>query len=110
MLTSSPRRWRFRQGKRKFTVKVDGAYEANDDIVLRRFATSGFGVAYLPSYFVRDQIAGGKLVALLGDFMPEALPICLVYPSRQLLSPSKRLFIDHLLERVEPHAFAAIPD
>jgi len=109
-LTSSPRRWRFRQGKRRFTVKVDGAYEANDDIVLRRFAASGFGVAYLPSYFVRDQIAGGELVPLLGAFMPEALPICIVYASRQLLSPAKRILIDHLVERVEPKAFARIAD
>jgi len=109
-LTRSPRRWRFQQGKRKFTVKVDGTYEANDDIVLRRFATSGFGVAFLPSYFVRDGIARGELLPLLGAFMPEPLPICVVYPSRQLLGPAKRLLIDHLVDRMEPNPFARTSD
>jgi LysR family transcriptional regulator for bpeEF and oprC len=107
-LTKSPRRWRFQRGKRKFTVKVDGAYEANDDIVLRRFATSGFGVGCLPGYFVRDQIASGELSLLLGEFMPEPLPICIIYPSRQFLSPAKRTLIDHLVERVEPGSFAQV--
>jgi len=107
-LTKSPRRWRFQQGKRKFTVKVDGAYEANDDIMLRRFAASGFGVACLPNYFVRDQIGSGELSPLLGAFMPEPLPICIIYPSRQLLSPAKRVLIDHLVERAEPGSFAQV--
>jgi LysR family transcriptional regulator for bpeEF and oprC len=107
-LTKSPRRWRFQQGKRKFTVKVDGAYEANDDIMLRRFAASGSGVAWLPYYFVREQIASGELSPLLGAFMPEPLPICIIYPSRQLLSPAKRTLIDHLVERAESGSFAQV--
>jgi LysR family transcriptional regulator for bpeEF and oprC len=105
-LARSPRRWGFRQGKRKFTVKVDGMSEVNDDIVLRHFASSGLGIAYLPSYFVRDQIDGDRLTLLLEEFQAEPLPICIIYPSRQLLSPAKRVLIDHLMECAQPHAFA----
>lgn len=80
--------------------------EVNDDIALRHLAGSGHGVAYLPSYFVHDQINSGELTVLLKKFTLEPLPICIIYPSRQLLSPAKRALIDHLMTRVQPHAFA----
>lgn len=105
-LARSPRRWRFREGKRSFTVKVDGRYDFNDDGALRHFAVSGHGIAYLPSFIVREEVASGALVPLLQKFTIEPLPVCLVYPGRELLSPAKRALIDHLMERIEPRAFA----
>lgn len=105
-LARSPRRWGFQQGKRKFSIKVDGRCAINEDIALRRFAASGHGIAYLPSYVVRDQINNGELTPLLQRFTPEPLPICIIYPSRQLLSPATRALIEHLMKRVQPHAFA----
>lgn len=96
-LTQMPRRWQFREGQRKFSVKVDGQCHANDDIMLQSFASAGLGIAYLPLYFVHEQIKSGELVVLLQDFILDPLPISVVYPSRQLMSAAKRLLIDHLV-------------
>lgn len=105
-LARSPRRWRFRDGKRGFSVKVDGMYDFNDDGALRDFAIAGHGIANLPGFIVREQVENGDLVALLRKFAIEPLPVCIVYPSRELLSPAKRALIDYLIERIEPRAFA----
>jgi len=96
-LTQSPRRWGFRDGRRNFSVKVDGQCDANDDIMLRSIACSGLGIAYLPAIVVHDNIANGELVPILSDFIPVPLPVSVVYPSRQYLSTAKRMLIDHLI-------------
>lgn len=108
-LARSPRRWRFLQGTREFTVKVDGKYEVNDDLALRHFAGSGLGIAYLPSYFVHDRVNNGELTLLLQRFALEPLPISLIYPSRQWLTPAKRALVEHLIKGVQPRVFAETP-
>jgi LysR family transcriptional regulator for bpeEF and oprC len=105
-LTKSPRRWGFRQGGRKFSVKVDGRCVANDDRLLQSFACSGLGIAFLPTYVTCDQVGKGDLILLLEKFIPDPLPIAVVYPSRHLLSTAKRNLIDHLIENAEHGIFS----
>ena len=96
-LTQSPRRWGFREGRRNFSIKVDGRCDANDDTILQSMACSGLGVAYLPTIVVHNNIAKGELVPILKDFIPNPLPVSIVYPSRQFLSTAKRILIEHLI-------------
>lgn len=105
-LARSPRRWRFREDRRSFSVKVDGMYDFNDDDALRDFAVSGLGIANLPTFIVRDRVDSGELVAVLEGFAIEPLPVCIVYPSRELVSPAKRVLIDYLVENLRPESFA----
>ena len=100
-LTQSPHRWEFVGGKRKFSIKIDGKMETNDDAMLQSFACSGFGIAYLPTFIVRDKVNKGELLSLLVDFIPEPLPISIVYPSRQFISAAKRKLIDLLIEHAQ---------
>jgi LysR family transcriptional regulator for bpeEF and oprC len=96
-LINSPGRWAFQENGRNFTVKVDGRFDANDDFLLRSFACSSFGVAFLPSYLVREQLANGELIPLLNGFIHKPLPISVVYPSRHLLSKAKRDLINDFI-------------
>jgi LysR family transcriptional regulator for bpeEF and oprC len=96
-LTQSPRRWVFREGRRNFSIKVDGQYDANDDMILQSMACVGLGIVYLPALVVHEKITKGELVPLLGKFIPDPLPVSVVYPSRQFLSKAKRILIDHLI-------------
>lgn len=100
-LVNSPRRWNFKEGRRKFSVKVDGRYDVNDDDMLRSFACSGLGIAYLPANVVSDQVRKGNLVPILKDYIPDPLAVSIVYPSRQLLSLAKRKLIDSLAENAQ---------
>lgn len=105
-LTKSPRRWVFREGGRKFSVKVDGRCVANDDMMLQSYACSGLGIAFLPTYVTSDQVRKGNLILILEEFIPEPLPISVVYPSRHLLSTAKQKLIGHLIENAELSIFS----
>jgi len=105
-LTKAPRRWGFREGGRNFSVKVDGQCAANDDMMLLSFAKSGLGVAALPTYITYKGVEKGELVPLLEAFVPEPMPIAVVYPSRRFLSAAKRNLIDHLIEKAEQGIFS----
>jgi LysR family transcriptional regulator for bpeEF and oprC len=96
-LTQSPRRWGFQDGRRNFSIKVDGRFDANEDTILQSMACSGLGIAYLPAIVVHDKVAEGDLIPMLKDFIPNPLPISVVYPSRHFLSTAKRMLIDHLI-------------
>ena len=100
-LMKSPYRWPFQENGRNFSVKVNGKFDANEDFLLQSFACSNLGIAYLPSYVVREKIAEGKLISLLPDFLPKPLPISIVYPNRHLLGKAKRDLIEHLIMKSE---------
>lgn len=76
---------------------MNGRCDANDDSVLQSMAWSGLGIAYLPAIVVHDKVVKGELVSLLKCFIPDPLPISIVYPSRQFLSKAKRMLVDHLI-------------
>lgn len=94
----NPYRWEFVEGKRRFTVKVKGSIEANNDSMQCGFSVAGLGISYVPKFIVKDQINKGQLVQLLTQYTPEPLPISIVYPTQKYLSTAKRKFIDTLVE------------
>jgi len=100
-LTQTPRRWRFKEGKRNLSVKVKGQYDANDDKLLLSFVCTGLGIAYLPTYVVRDQINKGNLITLLQNFVVEPIPVSIVYPSRHFLSIAKQKLIEHFINHTQ---------
>ncbi|KAB8318335.1 LysR family transcriptional regulator [Tolypothrix campylonemoides VB511288] len=65
---------------------------------LRDAALAGLGIAYLPDFLVGDDLAAGRLEAVLPARPPAALDIVALYPSRRLLEPRVRQFIDLLVE------------
>jgi len=102
-LSHSPHRWKLREEKRNFSIKVAGSLEVNDDTTLETFACAGHGIAYLPLYVVSEHIRNGTLIPLFKKHMPEPLPISLIYPSRFNLSKAKRLLIDHVVMQASVH-------
>ena len=100
-LTQAPRRWVFRDGRRTFSVKVEGRCDANDDLMLQALACTGQGIAYLPAFFVQEPISKGELLPLLTTYLPVPPPISITYPSRQLLGKAKRMLIEHLIRHAK---------
>lgn len=80
-------------------IPVRGMLFSNETAVLRQAALAGAGIALLPSYFVGDDLRGGRLVRLLPDYEPEPLGIHAVYLSRQHQPQALRLLIDFLARR-----------
>jgi DNA-binding transcriptional LysR family regulator len=91
--------YRLRRNGRTTVTAVHGVLSTNETSVVRQAALAGAGIAMLPTYFVKDDLARGALVRLLPDFEPEPLGLYAVYLSRQHQPLPLRLLIDFLAAR-----------
>ncbi len=102
--TAEPHSWRFdsREGER--VVDVAGRLRVNSIEATVAAAVAGAGIALLPTWLIRDELAAGTLTRILTEFQTSRRPISLVYPSRRFLAPRTRVVIDFLVAefRLDP--------
>ena len=55
------------------------------------------GLMQCGAYQVRQHLLSGKLVEVLPDWPPTAMPISLVYPQGRMSSPKVKVFADWLV-------------
>ena len=67
---------------------------------LRDAAVSGLGVAFLPDFLVAGDLAAGRLQQVLPDLEFVDVDIVTIYPTRRLLEPRVRRFIDLMVEEL----------
>ena len=65
--------------------------------MVRQFITDGYGIGFLPTIHMADQLAKGKIVQILPEYYNEK-DFYLVYPSNRQISTKLRCFIDHSVE------------
>lgn len=63
-------------------------------------STLGLGLTRVLSYQVADALGDGRLVRLLGDHEPPAVPASLIYPGQGRLPMKTRAFIDFAVGRM----------
>lgn len=84
-------RWRLGTPPRLIVNTVDGVLAA---------AEAGLGIANLLSYQLAEAVDAGRLISLLADEQPPALPVHLLFePSRARL-PAVRLFVEAMKARM----------
>lgn len=84
-------------------VKVASNFAANSGEAIRDLALGGLGIARLATFLVGPDLKAGRLVQLLEDWQdPQENIIHAVYPSRRLVPPSTRAFVDFLAEKMMP--------
>ncbi len=88
--------WRFGGPEGPISVKVSGPLLTNSVYALRAGALAGVGITLLPTYFIGDDIATGRLVEIFKDHEPPRRPIYVLYPHARYLPLKSRLFIDFL--------------
>lgn len=74
---------------------------SDDMSTLKNAALAGVGIANLPQVVVKDELADGRLIAVLPEWQPAEGVITAVFPSRRGLMPSVRSLIDFLGEAFE---------
>ncbi|MGE0627570.1 MAG: LysR family transcriptional regulator [Hyphomicrobiaceae bacterium] len=65
--TTSSEQWQFQSGKQETVIKVEPVLRTNNWLTVRGAALRGIGIARLPDFTVRDQIASGELVSMFDD-------------------------------------------
>ncbi|MGK5050826.1 LysR family transcriptional regulator [Janthinobacterium sp. RB2P8] len=98
-------RWRL-SGK---AARHDGAaaesrFRSNNGQALRMAALHGFGIVMQAEILLADDIAAGRLVPLLQDYVPAPRLMHVLYPRDRHPTPKLTTFIDFLLERYGPAA------
>ncbi|AGC43349.1 LysR family transcriptional regulator [Myxococcus stipitatus DSM 14675] len=93
-------RWRLRE-KGGAWVSVEGRSRLRLDSgeAIRNAAVAGLGIAYLPRFLVDEDLARGRLEALLPTCATDPVPISALYPSKRFLPAKVRRFIDLMVER-----------
>ena len=87
------------------SVKVSGPLKANNGEVLLQAARRGLGIAFLPNFLVREEIAKGSLVTVLDQYRLPELSVYAVSPPNRFPARKVQAFISFLAERFESADF-----
>jgi len=72
---------------------VTGTESFRDGVLL------GLGLAQMPVFHIEHDLAEGRLVEVLAEFPPLAVPVSVLYPTSRQLSSRVRLFIDWVMRQ-----------
>jgi DNA-binding transcriptional LysR family regulator len=81
-------------------VEMESKARINNSLAIREMLLCGAGLTRIPTFIVGEDIAAGRLVALLSDYDTLEISIFLVYPDRKFLSPKVSAFIEFLSEEI----------
>jgi DNA-binding transcriptional LysR family regulator len=95
--------WRFREAKGTWTTaSFRSRLRLDSGEALRDAAVRGLGIALLPEFLADDDVRAGRLLRLLPDCETKEAEIAALYPSRRLLEPRVRQFVDLLVSHLRP--------
>jgi len=90
------RPWQFRQAGKDVELHPPTRIRINDGEGLVAAVRLGLGLAQLPEYFVRRELARGEVVEVLKSLRPAVLPVLAVYPGARLVPARARAFLQEL--------------
>ena len=86
--------WTYVSERGASRVTLQPHFEINDATAAIAAAEAGSGITNALSYMVANSIREGRLVPVLLNLCPPAVPVQLVYPESRLVSPKVRAFVD----------------
>jgi DNA-binding transcriptional LysR family regulator len=91
--------WRLRGPEGEVMVAVSGTLLINSSAGLHQAARTGMGIVMLPDALVEQDLASGKLVALMPDYQLPSRPMNLIYTQDRYRLPKLRHFVDFAMQR-----------
>ena len=96
-------RWEFARRSETLSIDVPGVLTLDEPMLLREAALAGAGLAYMREEWIAHDIAAGRLVSVLNEWMPSEPGLCLYYAGRRNIPASLRAFIS-VIREIEPPA------
>ena len=94
---NAPAIWRFAAPSgAEIPISVRGRVAVNNSEAVLVLSRQGLGIALLAEWLVADDVAGGRLVALLEGFNAPPAPIYVLSPPGRFTSAAVRALSDHL--------------
>jgi len=102
-LGSTPRAWRLvsPEGEERM-VPLRGNVASNNGLAERAFAVNGIGIAFLPTFYIGDDLRAGRLKCFLREWVAQDISIYAMYAERRNLTPKVRAFVDFLAATFGP--------
>ncbi|WP_042305416.1 LysR family transcriptional regulator [Paraburkholderia terrae] len=98
-IADGPSEWPLRRGDELVSIPVCPRFFANDTSTIRTVLLAGSGLAWLPDYLCREDLAEGRFMHVMPDWERGQRDIHAVFPRHRTLTPKVRSFIDFLAER-----------
>ncbi|MCM2394710.1 LysR family transcriptional regulator [Rhizobium sp. S95] len=100
--TGKIRPWPFARGERQAKIVLPERMSATAVDPLIELAIKGLGIACLPPFAIRDEIADGRLVSILDEWVEEADQFNVLWPASRQITPKLRAFVDFMAEHLQP--------
>lgn len=94
--------WVFENEPSTVSVEVRSKFHVNDTRVLREATLRGTGIAVLPRFLVRDDLAKGTLVELMPSIPIATFWLKALVPRIKLNKPAVSQLVEYLKKRMQP--------
>ena len=81
-----------------FTLDCQPRLLVDDFVMLKQAIVDGLGIAVLPDYMSRKEVASGQLVNILPSWGMAAVDVYALYPKHRAKIPKVKAFIDFVSE------------
>jgi len=92
--------WALEQAPGEPELQIPSSMICNNIETRVCFAMRGLGIAYLPDFAVREQLADGSLTSILTQHVKRTGVFHVLWPASKHASPKVRAFVDFLCARV----------
>lgn len=99
--------WTFRKGKENVAVPFRPRFAVNTANGVIDAALAGAGIARVLSYQVAEETREGRLVMVLAQYQPDALPVHIVQTGQAILPLKLRAFTDFATPRLKARMTSA---
>jgi DNA-binding transcriptional LysR family regulator len=99
--TGKLEQWPFRQDESDPELILPETMTANAIEPLAYSVLQSRGIAFLPTFLVRDALANGQLRTVLDDYLDRTVHFWMLWPASRYASPKLRAFIDHLIHHLK---------
>ena len=98
------RTWAMKRGEETAEVRLTPRITVNEALTIHRLCLHGAGIAIISGYLCREDLESGRLVRVLPEWSMPPVEVSTVFPSRRVLSPTVRAFVDFLKQDCAPGA------
>ena len=95
--------WVFAKNGERIQSALRGPVALDDENSYVAAAESGLGIAQIPAFVLTEAMERSSLDLVLGDWVPEPVPLNVVYPQNRHLSSKIRVFVDWVAELFSEH-------